>query len=217
MIVNLSGGGSVLPTLTNPGTASDMLAGKQLIDANGNLVTGTIPSQGAQTITPGTTSKTIASGQYLSGTQTILGDSDLVASNIKSGVNIFGVTGTLSAEAKIGTLSSSMFSIAQYGGANHQVIDFPIQVTRLVALAFYVSYGSGRLLWVAGDYGSYPSLPIIGGQYSYVITNSSTASSFNFGQYGGGAINAYRLIDGSINTGLWTYSQSPSPGVYIYV
>ena len=35
-----------------------------------------------------------SSGVYLSGNITVLGSSNLVASNIKSGVNIFGVTGT---------------------------------------------------------------------------------------------------------------------------
>ena len=32
--------GKALPTLTNPGTAADLLSGKQLIDANGNVLTG---------------------------------------------------------------------------------------------------------------------------------------------------------------------------------
>lgn len=49
----------------------------------------------AQTYTPGTSAQTITAGQYLTGTQTIQGDSSLVAGNIKSGVSIFGVTGTL--------------------------------------------------------------------------------------------------------------------------
>ena len=35
-------GGASLPTLTNPGTASDMARGKQLIDSSGNVVTGNI-------------------------------------------------------------------------------------------------------------------------------------------------------------------------------
>ena len=86
--------GEKLPVLTNPGSAADLLAGKQLIDADGNVLTGTMPTQGAQTITPGTAVKTIAAGRYLTGTQTIQGDADLIAANIKSGVNIFGVTGT---------------------------------------------------------------------------------------------------------------------------
>ena len=54
-----------------------------------------LTTQAAQTITPGTSNKTIASGRYLTGTQTIKGDSNLIASNIKSGVSIFGVAGSL--------------------------------------------------------------------------------------------------------------------------
>ena len=50
--------------------------------------------QAAQTITPGTSNKTIASGRYLTGTQTIKGDANLVAGNIAKGVSIFNVTGT---------------------------------------------------------------------------------------------------------------------------
>ena len=50
--------------------------------------------QSAQTITPGTSNQTIASGRYLTGAQTILGDADLIPGNIKKDVEIFGVTGT---------------------------------------------------------------------------------------------------------------------------
>lgn len=53
-----------------------------------------VTKKSAATYTPGTSDQSIASGQYLSGTQTIKGDANLVAGNIKSGVNIFGVTGT---------------------------------------------------------------------------------------------------------------------------
>lgn len=77
--------------------AGDILSGKTAY-VNGSKVTGTITSQAAQTITPKATSQTIAAGKYLSGTQTIAGDSDLVAGNIKSGVNIFGVTGSYKGE-----------------------------------------------------------------------------------------------------------------------
>lgn len=53
-----------------------------------------LTTQSAQTITPSTSDKTIASGRYLTGTQTIKGDSNLKAENIKSGVSIFGVAGS---------------------------------------------------------------------------------------------------------------------------
>ena len=74
-------------------TASDMLNGKTAY-VNGVKITGNIPSKTAATYTPTTTDQTIASGQYLSGTQTIKGDANLKASNIKSGTSIFGVTGS---------------------------------------------------------------------------------------------------------------------------
>lgn len=58
--------------------------------------TGTkqLTTKAATTFTPSTSNQTIASGTYLTGTQTIKGDSNLVAGNIKSGVSIFGVSGS---------------------------------------------------------------------------------------------------------------------------
>lgn len=57
-------------------------------------VGSSVPKQAAQTITPGTANKTIASGKYLTGAQTIKGDANLIPGNIKSGVSIFGVNGS---------------------------------------------------------------------------------------------------------------------------
>lgn len=161
-----SSSGTELPKLTNPGTSSDLLSGKELIDQNGNKVTGTIATKtssnltasgatvtvpagyyassasksvstatqatpsitvnssglitasatqsagyvssgtksatkqlttkAAATITPGASNQTIPANTYLTGAQTIKGDANLIASNIKSGVSIFGVTGTAS-------------------------------------------------------------------------------------------------------------------------
>ncbi len=87
-------------------TASDILSGKTAY-VKGNKVTGTITSQAAQTITPGTSDKTIASGKYLSGTQTIKGDANLVASNIKSGVSIFGVAGSYTGSGGSGSSTNN--------------------------------------------------------------------------------------------------------------
>lgn len=114
MIINPVVSGIQLPDLTTPAGAGQILSGYQAINEDGEIITGTIPSQGAQTITPGTSNKTIASGRYLSGTQTIAGDSDLIASNIKSGINIFGVTGNYSgAEVQRITISGDDSSITK--------------------------------------------------------------------------------------------------------
>lgn len=64
------------------------------VSAGTKSATKQLTTQAAQTITPSTTDKTIASGRYLTGIQTIKGDANLVAGNIKSGVSIFGVNGS---------------------------------------------------------------------------------------------------------------------------
>ena len=73
----------------------------------------------AQTITPGTANITISSGRYLTGTQTIQGDANLVPENIKEGVSIFGVAGSCSAGGGTYTLvnASSTASIEFCGNS----------------------------------------------------------------------------------------------------
>jgi len=88
--------GGIAGSFTNDATATaaQMLSGV-IAYVKGNKITGTIPSKGAQTYTPGTTNQTIAAGQYLSGVQTIAGSANLIPENIKDGVNIFGKIGAL--------------------------------------------------------------------------------------------------------------------------
>lgn len=97
-VKNIPGGGEELPTLTNPGSASDLVKDKELIDQNGNILTGTMESMATTTITPGTTAQTITQ-KYINGTLTIKGDNNLKAENIKEGVKIFDVLGALSASS----------------------------------------------------------------------------------------------------------------------
>lgn len=124
-----------VPSLSNPGSASDLRSGKQLAGADGSVITGTLaeveqakpsisvssgglitasatqsggiveggsnsatqqlPTQGAKTVTPGTTTQTaVASGRYTTGDVDVAGDANLKAENIAEGVSIFGVSGT---------------------------------------------------------------------------------------------------------------------------
>ena len=88
-------GNTTLIDLTSDTVASEkMLQGTTAHSANGSTIIGSISSKAAQIYTPTTTNQTIASGQYLSGAQTIAGDSNLVAENIAKDVTIFGITGT---------------------------------------------------------------------------------------------------------------------------
>ena len=77
----------------NAGTG-DVRKGKTFYSTNAkSKQTGTMAEKGAATYTPGTSNQVISANQYLTGAQTILGDADLVAANIVSGKNIFGVAG----------------------------------------------------------------------------------------------------------------------------
>ena len=59
-----------------------------------SYVGSSIARKQAAAYTPGTADQIIGANQYLAGPQTIKGDPDLKAENIKSGVNIFGVAGS---------------------------------------------------------------------------------------------------------------------------
>ena len=57
-------------------------------------LTASVTTKAAATITPGTSAQEIAAGTYLTGKQTIAGDSNLVASKIVYPNSIFGIQGS---------------------------------------------------------------------------------------------------------------------------
>ena len=65
-INSLPEAGTDLPELTNEGSASDLLSGKQLIDSDGNIVTGTIATKTASNLTASGATVTVPAGYYAS-------------------------------------------------------------------------------------------------------------------------------------------------------
>ena len=103
---SITGTGATVSTGTNTVTFTKTVSNTPNVSTAGYISAGTagnssvsltasITTKGATTFTPGTSNQTIASGTYLTGTQTILGDSNLIASNIISGKSIFGVNGNV--------------------------------------------------------------------------------------------------------------------------
>ena len=87
---SVSGTQSVTPTVS-AGYVSSGTAGTITVSGSS---TSSMTTKAATTYTPSTSNQTIAAGTYLTGKQTIKGDANLKAANIKSGVSIFGISGT---------------------------------------------------------------------------------------------------------------------------
>ena len=94
-------GSKITGSMANQGTINNTLSanGTYTIPQgwhNGSgKVTQSLSTQGATSITPGTSQKTIiAASKWSTGKQIVVGDSNLIASNIKKDVTIFGVKGS---------------------------------------------------------------------------------------------------------------------------
>jgi hypothetical protein len=61
-----AGGGAVLPTLTNPASASDILSGKEAINGDGTKITGTIATKTSSNLTASGATVTVPAGYYAS-------------------------------------------------------------------------------------------------------------------------------------------------------
>lgn len=213
---------SYTPTETAQSDAVTADSGYDGLDAV-NVSVGAISStyvgtgvtrKSAATITPGTTNQTIASGTYLTGTQTIAGDADLVASNIKSGVNIFGVAGTYSGGAS--NFVHGEFTTQSTAGVQTVTIPYtgsghPVMAVVVVAGGAYNSayshwytsvqrYAVGQWTMTKSVMSSNPTYTTSGSQNQGVTTaiyKNSTSSSTSYTRTSGMGTNVFSSSNAS--------------------
>lgn len=187
-------GSKLTGTMTNRGAISQNLA------ANGSYtvpvgwhsgsgkVTQSLTTQGAKTVTPTTSNQTAcAASRWTTGTITIVGSSYLKAENIKKGVTIFNVAGTLDyAEYFTGTAGSmlSRWFIVRNSSIATDDDRIPKFITNGQSIGLstnnalrikYSDFQSGFCMRVP-DYDDYHDLPY-GGEFKIWVSSPTAISS----------------------------------------
>lgn len=176
-------------------TAADVAAGKTFTAADGFKVSGTYeppaaePALQSKTVTPSASQQVVNADAGYDGLSqvTVAGDADLVAGNIKQGVNIFGVTGTLAAVASDNNCEAYVID------ATNPAVSFKTAGTiHVYGYATQTSSGAWggsttTMLAFCGD-----------GYYKSAVYGSPTKTSCTFGVSGGKLTGLPTLNDGTL-------------------
>lgn len=108
-LFNDGSGGGGIDTSDATATGAEIREGYTAY-VKGKKITGTIPDWGEHTYIPTTEDQVLAPGHYVSGVQTVKGDANLISGNIKKGVSIFNVEGSLESEGGIDTSDATATS-----------------------------------------------------------------------------------------------------------
>lgn len=191
---------SVTPTVS-AGYVSSGTAGTVSVSGSN---TSQLTTQAAQTITPTTTNQTIASGKYLTGTQTIEGIvcTNLTADNIADGVTV-----------KIGTATdddsvTSVTGTHQGGGSSATTVSFEDDAVFLADKIVYVdSSGSVQVVSIMAQFSA----------CSYQLLSKSTIVAFQDMATGGvqlgGTFSGITYVD----SGMLTITVPRGSGTLNYV
>lgn len=160
-LVNRVGGGgaelqskSVTPTTSSQTVMPDAgYDGLSQVTVNRIPTTYVQPSatQAAQTITPSTSNQYIYAGTYCSGQQTIQGDADLAAENIKSGVSIFGVTGTHVPSTGSAVTATARIASMTFNVPTDNLIGFIVSAYGRVCVAENTSNNFAQITMLNGE------------------------------------------------------------------
>lgn len=195
--INVSSAGLITASATQ--TAGYVSAGTK-------SATKQLSTQAAQTITPGTTDKTIASGKYLTGAQTIKGDANLVAGNIKSGVSIFGVAGSYAGSGTSGS-GGAQIATGTFTPVDVSLMDIPVVVSGLgfKPKAVYIYASENQTVKV---YGSLSTTIEANSNYETIFWSESDNIVRSIKAY------AYVTSDGS--TGTLRVKHFPEEGLFAF-
>ena len=151
-------------------------------------------TQSGKTVTPSTTQQTaVASGKYTTGNVYVAGDNNLNSGNIKSGVSIFGVTGTYADKAKVYVAKNIKPTAMGSGSTNRS---FEISASGISKL---IDASNSDTAFPSSLYGVRPMAVIIAAFSQYSTTASLCEAYFTDNTYKyGGAL--YRYVGNGVST-----------------
>lgn len=178
-------------------TAADILKDKTAV-VDGVKITGTMATMAGQTVTPGTTNKTIScSGKKMTSNIVVVGDANLDPSNIKANVTMFGKTGTCpTGNEYVKRIFSQTVTITATGGGSQKfTLDYAVDTSKCIFLGEYITQGSNNV-----RYSSMTSTTVTLVNWS----NSSQTVTFTIVEF----TEKYKSVDKGLSL-TYTYS-SPS-------
>ena len=146
-LFGIDGNGSVVDTSSGDAATSDILSGK-IAWVDGMERNGAMANNGAFGLTCGASDVAVTAGYYSGGT--LLGDTDLAAGNILSGVNIFGVAGSAASGYTYGDEDQSKVLTIATGVGTYDATNLSISNVR---------YGQSFGVSSTGTMSSYPNTP----------------------------------------------------------
>ena len=184
----------------NISVSSDGIITASVTQNEGYVLSGTksasrmLSTQSGKTVTPSTTQQTaVASGKYTTGNVYVAGDNNLNSGNIKSGVSIFGVTGTYADMAKV-YVAKNINPTAMGSGSTNR--SFEISASGISKL---IDTSNSGTTFPSSLYGVRPMAVIIAAFSQYSTTASLCEAYFTDNTYKyGGAL--YRYVGNGVST-----------------
>ena len=111
---------------------------KGYVSGGTKSATQQLTTQGAKTVTPGTSNQTaVASGRYTTGDVVVSGDANLVPENIAEGVSIFGVTGAHSGGGSVEVYTGTSVGVLFKYYYQH-TLTLPVSSDKTLIGCFYI-------------------------------------------------------------------------------
>jgi hypothetical protein len=168
------------PSLSGNASTSQVLSGRTFYGSNYTKQTGTMPNRGAvtNTITTQGGQYTIPSGYHSGSGKVTASFSNLSAGNVKKGVNIGGVVGTLVPAPSL-SISNFVCNASKYGFTSGDHKDFKDSGGTIVSSAYFIQLYASGASTTGGASGTDIFIITTSGVYENSVSSVSLSMDFS--------------------------------------